>query len=180
MKMNFEYFQIQKWTFQTVIAKKVDIKNGVICLVSVFPFWVMVFKLSKKVHFWQICAELCKKPKSVEAIYIYIDLKVLITLFQKMIWFIEVWATVYDILAIRISKMMLTQQKFNNVLQIQTQTSEAISHSVINNTIFWKCVTIPFWCIHVNCFNYFNRFFVEVSIKSQKRNLSQKCKIMAI
>ena len=28
----------------------------------------------------------------------------LITLFQKMIWFIGVWATVHDILAIKISK----------------------------------------------------------------------------
>ena len=120
MKMNFDYFQIQKWTFQTVIAKKVDIKNGVICLVSVFPFCVMVLKLSKKVHFWQVCADLSKKPKSVETIYIDIDLKVLITLFQKMIWFIGVWATVYDMLAIKISKLMLTQQKFSNVLRIQT------------------------------------------------------------
>ena len=51
MKMDFDYFQIQKWTFQTVIAKKVDIKNGVICLVSVFPLWVMVLKLSKKCIF---------------------------------------------------------------------------------------------------------------------------------
>ena len=31
-------------------------------------------------------------------------MKVLITLFQKMIWFIGVWATVHEILAIKISK----------------------------------------------------------------------------
>ena len=37
MKMNFEYFQIQKWMLQTGIAEKVDEKNGVICLVSMFP-----------------------------------------------------------------------------------------------------------------------------------------------
>ena len=31
----------------------------------------MVLKLSIKVHFLQFCAELSKKPKSIEAIYIY-------------------------------------------------------------------------------------------------------------
>ena len=71
MKMNFEYFQIQKWILQTVRSEKVDEKNGVICLVSMFPSWVMVLKLSKKVHFLQFCADLSKKSKSVKAIYIY-------------------------------------------------------------------------------------------------------------
>ena len=40
MKMNLEYFKIQKWMLQTVRAEKRDEKNGVICLVSMFPFWV--------------------------------------------------------------------------------------------------------------------------------------------
>ena len=71
MKMNFEYFQIQKWILQTVRSEKVDEKNGVICLVSMFPSWVMVLKLSKKVHFLQFCADLSKKSKSIKAIYIY-------------------------------------------------------------------------------------------------------------
>ena len=52
-------------------SKKVDEKNGVICLVSMFPFWVMVLKLSKKVHFLQFCADFSKKSKSIKAIYIY-------------------------------------------------------------------------------------------------------------
>ena len=56
---------------QTVRAEKVDEKNGVICLVSMLPSWVMVLKLSKKVHFLQFCADLSQKPKSVKAIYIY-------------------------------------------------------------------------------------------------------------
>ena len=71
MKMNFDYFQIQKWMLQTVRAEKVDDKKGVFCLVSMFPSWVMVCKLSKKVHFLQFCADLSKKSKSVKAIYIY-------------------------------------------------------------------------------------------------------------
>ena len=53
---------------QIVRAGKVDEKNGVICLVSMFPSWVMVLKLSKKVHFLQFCADLSKKSKSIKAI----------------------------------------------------------------------------------------------------------------
>ena len=48
---------------QTVRTEKVDEKNGIICLVSMFPSWVMVLKLSKKVHFSQFCAGLSQNPK---------------------------------------------------------------------------------------------------------------------
>ena len=68
--MNFEYFQIQKLILQTVRSEKVDEKNWVICLVSMFPSWVMVSKWSKKVHFLQFCADLSKISKSIKAIYI--------------------------------------------------------------------------------------------------------------
>ena len=71
IKMNFDNFQIQKWMLQTVWAEKVDEKNGVTYLVSVFPSWVMVHKLSKKVHYMQFCADLSKKSNSIKAIYIY-------------------------------------------------------------------------------------------------------------
>ena len=60
--MNFDSFQIQKWMVKTVRAEKVDEKNRVICLVSMFPSWVMVLKLSKKCNFLQFCADLSKKP----------------------------------------------------------------------------------------------------------------------
>ena len=36
MKMNFEYFQIQKRMLQTVRVETVDEKNRAICLVSMF------------------------------------------------------------------------------------------------------------------------------------------------
>ena len=61
MKINFEYFQIQKSRW----------KNGIICLVSMFSSWVMVLKLSKKVHFLQFCADLSKRSRSVRTIYTY-------------------------------------------------------------------------------------------------------------
>ena len=73
MKMTFDYFQIQKWMLQTDRVEKTDEENGVICLVSMFASWVMVLKLSKKVHFLQFCADLSKKSKSVKIIYICVS-----------------------------------------------------------------------------------------------------------
>ena len=64
-------FKIQKWMLQSVRTEKVDEKNGLICLVSMFPFWLIVLNCTKKSNFLQFCADLSKKPKSVEAIYIY-------------------------------------------------------------------------------------------------------------
>ena len=43
---------------QKVRAEKVDEKNGIICLVSMFPSRVKARKLSKKVQFLQFYAEL--------------------------------------------------------------------------------------------------------------------------
>ena len=51
MKINFEYFQTEKWILQTGRSEELGEKNGVVCLVPMFPFWVMMPKLSEKVHF---------------------------------------------------------------------------------------------------------------------------------
>ena len=56
---------------QTVRVEKIDEKNGVICLVSMFPSWVMVRNLPKKAYFLQFSDDLSKKSKSVKTIYIY-------------------------------------------------------------------------------------------------------------
>ena len=71
MKTNFHIFQIQKWISQTVRTQKADEKNGVFCLVSFFPSWVMVLKFPKIRHFLRICVELSKKSKSIKAIFLY-------------------------------------------------------------------------------------------------------------
>ena len=78
--MNFEYFQIQKWMLQAGRAEKAE-KNGVICVVIMFPSWVMILKLLKKVYFFQFWA-LAKKSKYVKVIYTY---ACLVTRFQKML-----------------------------------------------------------------------------------------------
>ena len=69
MKINFEFFEIQKWILLTVRAEKLGEKPGVICLVSMFPSWVMALKLSKKVHFLQFCADLRKKLKFFDSMH---------------------------------------------------------------------------------------------------------------
>ena len=82
MKMNFEYFQIQKWMLQTVRAEKVDEKNGVMCLVFMFPFRVMVFKLSKKVHFCNLELTSVRNRSLLKQLHIYIW-KVSLRTFRK-------------------------------------------------------------------------------------------------
>ena len=80
-----------------------------------FPSSVLALNLSRKVYILQFSADFSKKPKSVKAIYIF-HMKGLSTLFQKMIWFTGVWATLYEILSIKISKNMMTNQKFNKII----------------------------------------------------------------
>ena len=100
MKMNFEYFQIQKWMLQTIRAEKVDEKNGIICLVSMFTSWVMVLKPSKKVHFFQFCADLRNDDLSDT----YMHLKGLVTHFQKTLLLIMLWLTVSEILGLEVEE----------------------------------------------------------------------------
>ena len=65
-------------------------------------------------------------------------------------------------------KSLLTQQKFlKNSSISSTHTFETLSRSIINNTNFCKCVTRPFRCMHVNCFNQL-RHLPDVSTKLQK------------
>ena len=53
---------------QTVSAEKVDQKNWVICLVSMFPSRAMIRELSKKVHVLLFWADLSNESKDARAI----------------------------------------------------------------------------------------------------------------
>ena len=153
---------------QTVRAQKVDEKNWVISLVSMFLSWVMVLKFYKEVIFCNFVLTSAGNLTLLKQ-FTYMHLTVLSTLFRKMTWW--VWTTVHEILAIKISKNMQTQQKSNKFLRLQTLIpSETVRQSMINNTIFWKCVTGPFRCIYVNCFNRL-KFLTEVSTKLPKNAL---------
>ena len=71
LKMNCKCFQIQKWMSQAGRGEKnLRWKNGAICVVFMFPSWIMILKLSKKVHFFNFVLTSAKKSKYVKAIYI--------------------------------------------------------------------------------------------------------------
>ena len=88
-----------------------------------FASLVMVLKLSKKVSFLQFCGYLNKKPKPVKAIYIHARERSRYALSENDIVYRGLSHRYYEILAIKISKKILTQQKFDKILQLQTLIS---------------------------------------------------------
>ena len=99
MQMNFDDLQIQKWISQRDRAQKVDKKWGhlssfLFYSLSYGPKWCMFCK------FVPISARNLNLLKQ----FIYIHLKDLMRLFQEMVCFIEVWATVHEILKNKIAK----------------------------------------------------------------------------
>ena len=110
-KINFDYFQIQKWMLQTVWVERVDEKNGIICPVSIFLTWVMVLKLYKKVHFLQLCVDLSRKSKSTKVIYIYASERLCYALSVNGIVY---YAMTYCVGGIRVSiqRTLLSQHLF--------------------------------------------------------------------
>ena len=89
-------------------------------------------------------------------------------LFQKIVCFTGVWATVHVILRNKISRV-LNQEKFNEIQHLQTLISPKLCHTIITNTNFKKSETNNFKCICINCFNNL-RFVADISKKIQKRD----------
>ena len=104
IETNFEYFQIQKWILETLRSEKVDEKNRFICLVSMFPSWLMVLKLSKKVCFFFNFVLTSARNLSLLKQFTYIHLKGLLTHFQKMVLFIMLWRTLSEILVFEVKE----------------------------------------------------------------------------
>ena len=131
MKINFEYFQTQKWILQTVRSQKVHEKNGVICLVSILPSWVMVLKLSKKCIF---CNFMLTSARNLSLLkqFTYIHLKRLVTHLQEMILFIRLWLPVSEILVFEVEEFcyisaesasfLIKHQKIANISWALDQT----------------------------------------------------------
>ena len=139
-------------------------KNVFICLVSMFPSWIMVLKFSKKVHFLQFCADLSKKSKSNKAIYIYPSERSQYALSENGIVYcamtyyfgnISVWSR-------RILLHFCWVSIFVNILIVNT--SWTVAQNPINYSISRKNVMRTFRCIYVNCFKRL-RFLAEVSTK---------------
>ena len=78
----FWHFSNTKMNITSSESSKSRLNKGVICLVSFFSSWVMVPKLPKLMHFLQICADLSKKSKSIQAIF-HIHLKTSSCSFRK-------------------------------------------------------------------------------------------------
>ena len=180
MKMSFEYFQFQKSILQTAVrSEKVDEVIGVICLVSTFPSWVIVLKLSEKVHFLQFCADHSQKFMSIKGIYIYASERSRYALSENGIVHytmtycfgnISVWSR-------RILLNFSWVSIFFGILILNiswTVAQTTINFSCIYS-IFWKSVMRTFRCIYVNCFNRL-RFLAEVSTKLQKMHFFRQFK----
>ena len=119
MKINFDYFQIQKWMLQKV-SRKIRWKMGSFVKFSCFLSELWSLNCQKKDIFCSFMQTWAKNLRQLK-LFIYMLVKVLISFFEEMIWFIGDWATVHEI-AIKISKKMLTQQKFNKI-RLQTVIS---------------------------------------------------------
>ena len=134
-----------------------------------FSSWVMVFKLSKKVHFLQFCPELSMKPKSIKTIYI-MHLKGLVMHFHKIILLILLLC--YDLcfrdIRVWSRKILLSfcwvSTFFDTLIG---DISWVVAQTLINQIIFWKSVMRTLRYIYVNCFNRL-RFLAEVCTKLQK------------
>ena len=128
---------------QTIRAEKVDEKNGVICLVPMFPSWVMSLYFIKKFK------ELSKKSKSVKATYIYAP-KGLVLHFQKMA--IVYSAMTYCFGDIRVgSQIVLLNFYWLSILFDIENISWTVAQTPINHIISWKSVVMQYK-------NFFNRF----------------------
>ena len=138
------------------------IKNGVIFLVSIFPFQVMVLKLSKKVYFLKNCTDPARNLTLFKQ-FTYMHLKGL----HKMVLFITLTYCFGDIRVYR-PRILLNFCWFSLLFNILIgNTSLNVAPTPRNHIIFWRSVMKTFRCIYVNCFKRL-RFLAELSAKFQK------------
>ena len=142
----------------------------VVCLVSMFPFRVMVLKLSKKVHFLQFCADISKKSKYIKAIYIYASERARCTLLENGIVY---YAMVYCFGDIKVS----SQRTLLNFCWVRiffhiliANMPWTVAQTPINHSIFWKGLMRSFRCIYEDCFQRL-RFLSEVRTKLHEMHL---------
>ena len=73
---------------------------------------------------------------------------------------------------LKYQKRCWLSRKLRSFSTSKPNISEAVSHSIINNDMFWKCVTRPFRCINVNWL----RVLAKVSTKLQKMHFFRQFK----
>ena len=118
-----------------------------------FPCWVMVLKLSKKVPFLKFCAAFSKKSKSIKAIYIYASERSCYALSENGIAYyamtycfgdISVWSR-------RILLNFCWVSIFFDILIANISWTVVQTH--VNHSIFWKRVIRTFRCMYAYCVN---------------------------
>ena len=87
MEMNMKGLEMQNWNIPMDRAQKVDDKNRVICLVTLFSPGVMVIKISEMAHSLYLLLMKTKSQSQFGEI-ICVHLKDIIEFFQKMVWLI--------------------------------------------------------------------------------------------
>ena len=110
MEWNFEVCEMRKWNIQRDRVKRINEKNGVICLFIMFTPRVMVIKILKMAHYLHFLL-MTAKSQSQFWQNIWVLPKGLIEFFHKIVWLIGFGVTVRKILRIEISKKLLRHQK---------------------------------------------------------------------
>ena len=134
-------------------SEKEDEKNGVICLVSMFPFWLMVLKLSKKCIFCNFV--LTSGRNLIQAIYIYASERSRYTLSENGIVY---YAMTYCFEDISVwSRIILLNFCWLSIFLdiLIANISLTVARTPINYTIIWKSVMRTFICIYINCLRDF-------------------------
>ena len=147
MKINVEFFQIQKSMLQTIRVEKV------VCLVFMMPYEVIVLKSSKKVNILQFCADLSKK--CIKEIYISASKRSRFALSENSIDYYAMTYCFGDI-RVRIRRILLNFCWVSNFFDVLiANISWTVAQTPINHTIFWNSVMRTFRWMYVNCFNRF-------------------------
>ena len=125
--MNFDYFQTQKWMLQTVRGEKVDEKNGVICLIFVFPSWDFLLRSAqncKKCNFLDnlrtITQEGNMETRQMTPFFssTFSDLTVCNIHFWtwKYSKFIFMWSTLWFILVCKVPQFLAKSYRFRQLI----------------------------------------------------------------
>ena len=132
-----------------------------------FPSWVW-FSIVEKCVFLQYCSDSSKKFNSIAAIYIYASEISYYSLSENDMVYRGLSHRSRDISNYNIKKDADSAEIYGNSSILNPNIFKILSHSIISNATFWKCITRTFICIYVNCFNRL-RFHAEFSTKLQKR-----------
>ena len=131
-----------------------------------FPSWVMVLKLTKKVRFLQFCADLSKKSKPIKVIYIYASERSCYELSENGIVY---HAMIYHFEGIRVWSRRISLNFCWVCIFFDILISWTVAQTPKNHIIFRISVirTLYARCIYVNYFSKL-RFLAEVSTRLQK------------